>query len=696
MDIKKLFFFGANLLNFCKHPSFLQISSVGARWADIFFLVFITLLLLFGRWKSIIFPYSLNADEAQAAANALRIRDYGFNWDLLDGTTVGPLNSLILAWPQIFGLDVTFSTTRMCTYLLLVCICFLVYCSIKIVSKRLIALLFSVPLVVFYSFTKSTEFLHYSSETLPLCMLVIANYINIDLSFNNRKLEILKFIVVGALVGAVPFAKIQATPVALVIGLYALFLAVYSIDKARFRNIVSLGVGGLLPSVVILIPLYMSGQFSDFWQSYIVWAGLYIKEMISIRVILEMIYSEDSIKYFFYFQFFVGMFSLLYANFLISSNALNIHLVVRTVIYLAIILGASLFAIARPGNPYVHYLTLLPPFILIFFGCASFIISQKNVHLVALLACYLLILLIGFKLLIPKSNFETFKKYSNQYDRILERSFIEDSPNLLSWMPIKLTTSLVWGYAPQWYLWTNTSPATRESHTYAQMSQTKLSGYFRSRFIKDLSDSKPEMIIDAANKNGFPGLDLSHFSPDIFPEFSKILSNDYFYLNPLQGSNDCPKIFIKNRFKKIITDSFITPKMVSATDSYGGVDSFFKVSNLFDESFIEDICVDYWLLPNNTLGEIKINLSSSENISKLMILNTQNSRSMDRSTKKIQLKFIDGDQIALQREITLRPYPNWTEISFESAIKSNQIDVSILSFTGFGAGLNEIKIFRAH
>ena len=74
---------------------------------DCIYIALAGFFILYGRWLSIIYPLPLNPDEAQVAANTLRITFHGFNWNALDGTTVGPLNSLILLWLNIIGWDVT-------------------------------------------------------------------------------------------------------------------------------------------------------------------------------------------------------------------------------------------------------------------------------------------------------------------------------------------------------------------------------------------------------------------------------------------------------------------------------------------------------------------------------------------------------------------------------------------------------------
>ena len=61
-------------------------------------------------------------------------------------------------------------------------------------------------------------------------------------------------------------------------------------------------------------------------------------------------------------------------------------------------------------------------------------------------------------------------------------------------------------------------------------------------------------------------------------------------------------------------------------------------------------CTDYWLL-------LKIGLSKKEAVSDLMILNTQDSQSLDRSTKEAIIKFYVGNDVVSQRKIEMRPFP---------------------------------------
>ena len=91
-------------------------------------LVFFTIFsfILFARASSFLFGYELlNIDESQMIANAIRLQLNGFNIFEFDGTSSGFLNSLILTWPSLLGLDITFLSTRLTALILISLILFL-------------------------------------------------------------------------------------------------------------------------------------------------------------------------------------------------------------------------------------------------------------------------------------------------------------------------------------------------------------------------------------------------------------------------------------------------------------------------------------------------------------------------------------------------------------------------------------------
>ena len=97
----------------------------------------------------------LNPDETQMISNAIGIFNKGIQFLDFDGTTSGILNSLILGWPQIFKLDITFLTTRITSIILVTII---LYCLLKIIyfqTKKITYTLFLIgPIWIFFLLTK--------------------------------------------------------------------------------------------------------------------------------------------------------------------------------------------------------------------------------------------------------------------------------------------------------------------------------------------------------------------------------------------------------------------------------------------------------------------------------------------------------------------------------------------------------------
>jgi hypothetical protein len=662
-----------------------------SHFIDAITIFFIAFCLVQGRWLSIVYPLPLNPDEVSFAANTFRITDYGYNWDATDGITSGPLNSAILLWPHIFALDVTLSSTRLTACVLLFLISTLVYFSIRISGKKWLAIRFLIPLIAFYSLTRHPDFLHYSSELLPTFLLVLANFIVLNLSSQKCKHHVLKLMLTGLFIGLVPFSKLQALPIAAFIGTYALFLALKSRREARLINILSLSFGLLLPVLFILCPLYLKGHFQDFWQSYIMLAIEYTTDPISISGIYQMINCDFILRRISYILIALWLIAIAYAAFVGEMRSNFKLLISANTIYLAILLLVVFWTIAKPGRLYTHYLMFFPPFFVVFLGVSLGQIYQFNSKQIApaldyIFLTFLLVIGIGFykgEFKVPLSNYET----------VLKQKFLIKNPELLSWLPSSNKRLLIWGWMPQWYLWTNYTPATRETNTEWQIANTSLTSYYRSRFIKDFKKSNPDVLIDAVAGKSF-GFNNNKYSPNIFPAFSAILSESYFQLSPMVTKHGCAKLYVKNNLKELLHSKLVLPKTIDVTATYGGDSSEFSKYNLFDYSFTEDTCTDYWLLPDFDTGSLSIGLSNIELISSFMILNTKNSHGIDRSTKWVAIKFKLKDKVVLTQKIKLKPHPFWTVIDFSDPVIADIIVIEVISFNGKGAGLNEIKILR--
>jgi hypothetical protein len=652
---------------------------------NIYIYLIISYLLIKNRYFSIIYPYPLNPDEAQMVANSLRIRIHGYNWDSVDGTTSGPLNSLILTWPNLFGWDSTLSSARITASILIILTCIFLYKTILLYSNTTFSLMLTTPIVIFYCLSGSLAFSHYSSEMLPVFCLILANYLILKI-YINEKLKYLKleFFILGIVIGLIPFTKLQAAPIGFIIGLFSL----YQIYKTKnLHNFLYFGIGLLAPTLIIILPLFLNNTINDFFMSYLGFASVYIQKALSIIDLYKLIGRDVVLKNIIYFLIaFTFIISLPYIN-----NKLKFYKQDKKLYYYFLfLLISSVYSICRPGNSFLHYLLFLTPFLTLL---ASYII-YPNYIIIKNIKFFLIYMVVFsyFTFLIGSQNNNNNNKnykFNSGYKTLIEQKISLKNPEIYSWIPINIKHTLVWAWMPQWYVWSNSTPAVRETNIYNQIVDSKIQQYFKLRFLKDFDKTKPELIIEGTRGKSFGFNDPDKYSPKIFQEFNEILNNKYTIIAPFKLNENCPKLYVKNEYINKINSYIIFPKSVEATGVHSENTSG---NNLFDMSVTEDSCSDYWLLPDQTLGSVIIKLEKEESISKIMIMNTKNSITLDRESQNIEVNFFNSNKLIHSERILLNSHPNWNSINVN--YKVDEIKINIQSFNGSGAGLNEIIIFR--
>jgi hypothetical protein len=655
--------------------------------------IFILLALVFiawGRWDSLSYPLPLNPDEVQAAANALRIKEYGISWDAVDGNTAGPLNSLILGWPFLIGGDVTLSTVRLTALALLNLIFVFTYLSLKIISGVFFATVLSVPLALFYGLTRNPDFLHYDSELLPLALLVWATSVTLKIATRQTSNHPSPFqaILLGLAVGAVPFAKLQAIPMAFCVGMYSLIL--FLRFPKQERKILALGYlsGAAIPALGLLAPLVATGNFHHFYYSYILWGFAYVRSPLTALALQSLVTSDPIFKSLIYFLLTLCIAFLATRLIFIRKNRSSIFMIV----YSAVLLCATLFAIIRPGNSFPHYLMFLPPFVLLFAGSLGGTGHIDTFHKV-INGWICLIVLYFFITPVLSEGLEDESFHFYAYTTSQKNVFQWTHPDLLTWLSPKSKDRLfVWGRMPQWYLWTGLVPATRESITYNQNLETPLKKYFRGRLIDDLERSTPDFVIDAAAGKSFQVDDIETHGISSFAELNTIVARDFVLLGNVDRRNpSCPNMYARKVRASQLKKQLVDFKSITASAERSDL---YRVKNLDDYSVIEDSCTDYWLLPNGQLGYVNIEFTAEERVKKVLVLNTKDGSNFYRGTDRIKFTLFNKKNSVASGELKLKHHPEWTEAVFDTPVVADSLTIEILSFEDNGAGLNEIKIIR--
>ncbi len=132
------------------------------------------ILLVGMRLPAVIFNQEINPDESQMIAHAITLKHYPVYWESVDGTTIGPVNNYLLLLPAFFGLGFDYTAIRLLGLVWIIGSLFFFYHSVKNFFGTLTALLSLLPPLFFLTFTQDPDFIHYSSEQLPVFLLNVA------------------------------------------------------------------------------------------------------------------------------------------------------------------------------------------------------------------------------------------------------------------------------------------------------------------------------------------------------------------------------------------------------------------------------------------------------------------------------------------------------------------------------------------
>ena len=376
------------------------------------------------------------------------------------------------------------------------------------------------------------------------------------------------------------------------------------------------------------------------------------------------------------------------------------------IIFLLFVIFSILLSILIPGRLHRHYLHSFLPIIVIFTGTLGgiYFLELKEKLKKTFIYFFIFIYFCGTLLLSISLLSESKSIYAVKgYDKNINfKSVNLKSPNIFKYLNLNTQSNLfVWGWMPHLYILSHLTPATQETITEKQIIYSANQNYYLKRVIKDLNFSKPDLIIDTVNGKSFR-FDINSIEKNImnFADLKNYIQNNYKLIKGYKNNPECAKNYISNNKynllkKNLIRFSSIESKKVklSYNKSYDILD--FRAANLDDFSVTEDTCFDYWLLPDGEVGQVSLLFQKEELVKKVLILNTKNSNITDRSTNEIEIKLLQKKKLKKKNKIKLQSYPYWTEIILDKPIKADEITVEILSFYGNGAGLNEIKVFRA-
>jgi hypothetical protein len=452
------------------------------------------LLLIFMRLPVIVFNRELNPDESQMLSHAITLFQDPVYWRSVDGTTIGPLDNYLLVIPKLLGFQIDYTSGR---FMGLLCaagsLLFLFFSLKNWFGANIARIIFLVPLL-FLTFTQEVDFVHYSSEQLPVLLLAMCVWLVSRGSSNIGNINA-NLYALGLAAGAIPFAKLQAVPQALVLSACGLWIGYqWFISKKEKRPIVLLMLGGLTFPTLVLILALAFNVFTDLIDFYLLGNAIYAggKGFLDIPSQFIKIFSLTADFQVFTLALIVPMISGLvrvFGSFKSQKSDLFLGLTIL------LLLLSSIFAVTKSGNDFIHYL--------------NFCIIPWT-----LLAAYGLSRVEKWSLVFPAVLLLWFVSY-DAYFFVKERrlnAFVSVETRTLGQSPVVQALKkyskpddymVVWGWQCVYYVEAQLAQGTAENHSERSIFHHPMRDTYRKRYMADMQRNKPAIVLDAVGKNSF-------------------------------------------------------------------------------------------------------------------------------------------------------------------------------------------------
>ena len=642
----------------------------------IFFTIF--LFLLIARANSYLLSYEiLNIDESQMMANAVRFDLNKYNIFDFDGTSSGFLNSLVLNWPNIFGLDVTFLSTRLTAIFILSIIFYLIFLYFKNELGKFLSILVIAPGLIFFSFTNDPDYQHYSSELLSTLFIVFCLF---SLKTYTKKpfYNLMGFLPLGLIL----FSKSQIIPTA--ISLY-LVSGLYFIWTKNFNYLYKMSIFFLFPIIFIISIYFFNGYISDYYINYFEFSKAVVskyslgenintdvitsnKEFYQSKLIQHLLYN--SLFHYFYFQILVSILILFTLNKKIIPKITDINLIL-----IITGIGSVFFSILLTGVIYRHYLIPLVPLTTLFVGYLFAV--NKNIFYSKYLRIIFILLSIPFltSLFLEKNKF-----YTKELNRPgLSFSNINfKSPKILDFLNKEKANLFVWGWAPQWYVLSYKFPSDRATISQKNIEDYSNKDYFDKRLLQDFNKNLPSIVIDAVKPNSFYYTEEKN-SIKVNSPIKKQIIKHFTLLN--ENNPNCLDIYLHNNDYNLLKKRLI---------EYDIKDSSIK-NKLDDYSISEDVCDDSHIFGSEDENILEFNFEKQSDIQNMLILASRK----NKKETMLEIKLIKNKKEVNVKKIKLKKYPFWTNIDFNENFKDiNSVNLDVKILKDLNYGLNEIKFYR--
>jgi hypothetical protein len=496
------------------------------------------------RWPVWFFHGMGNPDEAQLISGAITLRDSPVFWKSVDGTTFGPLIFFAPLLPAALGLELDYLGARVLGTALHALALLGVWAAARRWLSDPAARLGVLPGVILLGTTSFGEFVQYNSEMVPLALLglaaaAVASGLAAPPQWGRGWL-----FTASLLLGAVPFAKLQAGPIA---GLMALLLIITlgrrwwrePIPPILFQLLWLIG-GGLLPTALVALHLFIFGLGPQFWQSYIVSNLSYASDgNFSWSWIRDQWYPFLGTV-----SGFTGTFTGQLVVFVLSGGLVFFGDRRTRPMLLAgwMVLGVTFLAVMAPGRIFPHYLQfMVPPLAFLLAVHLQGLRDFLQKYLPAGPAGFLRWIVLGAVIVATAGPAVLGRKqepmaFTGAFSRHFTEPWRKPVSHVIRTQARPGERLTVWGWMPGFYVETGLPQGTRDGHTQRMITEWPMRGFYRDRFLRDFRRNRPAWFVDAVGGDNFFFTDRAAAGHEIFAELEEMIRADYTLVADLEGS----------------------------------------------------------------------------------------------------------------------------------------------------------------
>ena len=505
-------------------------ASLGGKWWAL-----AAVMLLCFRWQMLWVQHQLNPDESQLIAGALTLRHDPVFWRSVDGGTAGPLDYYPLlpaAWADGFA---SYAVARAIALAVVLGAVVFAGETLALLAGAALARITVLPALAAIAFTTSPDFAHYSTELMPALLLAAAGYAAVRQASAPAPRWLW---LTAVLLGGVPWAKLQAAPLA---GVLWVLVAVHENRSGRPRSLIPLVAGALLPALLCFGVVALTGQTEHLVTPYLLHNLAYV-----------------GAPHFSWPEVAAGQWQNAltdgYLGFWLAGAALAlVPLAVwhvrsapaasrRVALAAALLFALGVFSALAPRRPSAHHLQLLPLPLLWLTGTVLALAWPREGTAATAgkrlrLAVIFLVCALGPQLAWRIGGIDSYAAINASGISPARRELA----TLVRTYSAPGESLAVWGWRCSLYVEAGRPQATRQAQTEAQLYDGPLQPYFLRRYFEDLAAAQPPVFADAVGPGAF-AFDNRALAHESFPPLRDWVRTHYTQVAELDGT----RLYVRN------------------------------------------------------------------------------------------------------------------------------------------------------